>query len=313
MKEAVYAFIKICFWGILTFLMLSCTQSNQTEDLELIGHRGATGLVPENTIPGFKKALEFDVDGIEMDVVISGDEKVVVSHEPWFRHDICLKPEGDTLSRETQKDHLIYEMKYEMKYEQIAEYDCGSLQNSDYPEQKNQPLSKPLLREVITEVESHIAANDYDPIRYNIEIKSKPAWDNEIQPPAVETAKLVHEVLEDLEITDRVNIFAFDDRILNTFEKIDSSIPRVYLISKRKVDFSDNLSLLNSTPGVYAPNYSLVDSNLVEKVHAEGMRLIPWTVNEYEDMVRLVQMGVDGIMSDYPNYFDKLRSEVNLK
>lgn len=292
---------------ILLIAIMGCGQSAQEKSLELIGHRGATGLAPENTIPGFKKALEYDIDAIELDVVISGDEQVVVSHEPWFRHDICLTPEGDSISQDSQKDHLIYEM----DYEQIAEYDCGSVQREGYPDQENQPLAKPLLKDAIKEIENYIAQNDLKQVGYKVEIKSKASWyeEDDLQPDPEEAAEMVHEVLVEEEIVERVNIFAFNPRILDKFEDLDSSIPRVFLIPQSKTDFDANLAELNSLPDVYAPNYNLVDSALVEQVHEKEMKLIPWTVNEYEDMVDLVNKGVDGIVSDYPNYFEKLRAE----
>ena len=301
--------MKVFKYAIFSLLMviIGCSQSGQEKKIELIGHRGATGLVPENTIPGFKKALEYNVDAIELDVVISGDDQVVVSHEPWFRHDICLTPEGDSISVDSQKDYLIYKM----DYDQIAKYDCGSLQRPGYPNQENKPLAKPLLTEVIREIETHITENDLEPVGYKIEIKSKSSWysNDEIQPSPDQTVKMVHKVLLKEGITDRVNILAFNAQVLNEYEQIDASIPRVYLMPKRKKVLDENLSELNSLPDVYAPNYTLVDSNLVEQVHKKGMRLIPWTVNNYKDMVKLVNLGVDGIISDYPNYFEKLRAE----
>lgn len=302
--------MKVLKYVVLIALIaiVGCGQSEQEKELELIGHRGATGLAPENTIPGFKKALEHNVDAIELDVVITGDEQVVVSHEPWFRHDICLTPEGDSISTDTQKDHLIYKM----NYDQIAEYDCGSVQREGYPDQENQRLAKPLLTDAIQEIENHIEQNDLEQVGYKVEIKSKSAWyeeDNEIQPTPEQASEMVHEVLVEEGIIDRVDIFAFNPRVLDKFEEIDSSIPRVFLIPKSKTDLEENLSELNSLPDVYATNYTLVDSSLVEQVHSKDMRLIPWTVNEYEDMVELVDIGVDGIISDYPNYYEKLRAD----
>lgn len=286
--------------------IVGCGQPHQTRNLELVGHRGATGFMPENTIPGFKKALEFGVNSIEFDVVISGSEQVLISHEPWFRHDICLTPDGNPIEEENQMDHTIYSM----TYEQIEQYDCGSIQRSGFPDQETQPLSKPLMKDAIREVESYRIQNDFSPIDYNVEIKSNPAWDNKLQPEPAKVAQLVYDELQQLDMLDRIKILAFDDRILNAVGVIDSTIKQVYLIPTSKPDMSTNLSKLTSLPDVYAPNYSLVDSVLVAEVHAKGMRIIPWTVNDYEEMIRLVGLGVDGIISDYPNYFEKLRNAV---
>lgn len=288
---------------LITVLTVGCAQPEQTRNLELVGHRGATGFMPENSIPGFKKALDFGVNSIEFDVVISGDERVVISHEPWFRHDICLAPDGSTIDEESQRDHLIYKM----TYEEIAQYDCGSKQRPGFPDQETQPLSKPLMKDALLEVKSYRTQNSYPPIEYNVEIKSRPAWDNKLQPEPEKVAKLVYEELQELDMLERIKIFAFDERILNAFHKIDSTVTQVYLIPGSKSDISANLAKLTHLPDVYAPNYSLVDSGLVKEVHSKGMRLIPWTVNNYEDMVRLVDLGVDGIISDYPNYFEEIR------
>lgn len=294
------------YFILLTFVvfLFGCNQADQTKTLELIGHRGATGLLPENTIPGFKKALEYGVDGIEFDVVITGDDQVVISHEPWFRHDICLTPEGDSLNEKTQMEHLIYEM----SYDEIAQYDCGSMQRPGYPDQQTQKLSKPLMNEAVREVESFRRENNYAPVDYKVEIKSDATWDNKLQPEPEETAQIVYDELQATGLLDRINILAFDERILNAMNEIDSTLTQVYLISGNASDISANLAKLNFSPEIYAPSYSQVDSILVERIHAEGMRIFTWTVNDYDDMVRLIDMGVDGIISDYPNFYNRLNN-----
>lgn len=292
---------------LLISVLLACYyQPAKSQDLELIGHRGATGFMPENTIAGFKKALEFDINSIEFDVVISGDEQVVVSHEPWFRHDICLTPEGESIDEDSRMDHLMYRM----NYEEIAKYDCGSIQREGYPDQETEPLAKPLMKDAIREVELYRKEKNRDPIMYNVEIKSDPSWDNELQPPPARVAELVYRELDDLDVLDRIRIFAFDTRILHAVHEIDSTVSQVYLISGSETDLEENLSKLSFTPDIYAPNYSLVDSALVSQVHSRGMLLIPWTVNRYEDMLHLIELGVDGLISDYPNYFGKLRDRL---
>lgn len=287
----------------VVILPAGCEPANRPGELELVGHRGATGFAPENTIPGFKKALEFDINSIEFDVVVSGDGKVVVSHEPWFRHDICLQPDGSTIAEEEQMNHLIYEM----SYEEISEYDCGSLQRPGFPEQETMSAAKPLMMDAIREIEAFREENGYAEIDYNVEIKSNPDWDNELQPEPGDVIRLVYNELQELGLMERIKIFAFDTRILNELQRIDSTVTQVYLIPGSQPDVADNLSKLTHIPDVYAPNHSLVGAELVAQIHSNGMRLIPWTVNRYEDMVRLVDMGVDGIISDYPNHFEKLK------
>lgn len=280
------------------------SHTNQTDKLKLIGHRGAMGLLPENTIPGFLKAIELGVDGIELDVAISGDGQVVLSHEPWFRHDICLTPEGKSIAKEREKEHRIYEM----TYKQIARYDCGSVQHPRFPGQQTKPLAKPLLREVVQEAEALITANEYDPVSYHVEFKSKPAWDNVLQPEPAKVVRLVYDELSELGILDRVIIHSFDRRMLRAFKEIDPSVPQMYSIPKRNTDLKANLEMLGYIPDVYFPHYSLIDSALVKEAHEEGMLIIPWTVDEYDDMERLINTGVDGILSNYPDRFKKLQN-----
>ena len=163
------------------------------------------------------------------------------------------------------------------------------------------------MEEAIVEVEAFREENGYASVDYNIEIKSKPAWDNKLQPEPTEVVRLIYKELQGLDILDRIKIFAFDERVLNALHEVDSTVTQVYLISENKPDVSANLAKLTHLPDVYAPSYALVDSNLTEEIHDKGMRLIPWTVNNYEDIIRLVDLGVDGIISDYPNYFEKIR------
>ncbi|MGM0545399.1 MAG: glycerophosphodiester phosphodiesterase family protein [Bacteroidota bacterium] len=261
------------------------------------------GLLPENTIPGFIKAIELGVNGIELDVAISGDDQVVISHEPWFRHDICLTPEGDSIDKKTQKNHLIYDM----SYEQIAKYDCGSVQHPNFPDQQTQTLSKPLLKKAINEIESFIAENNYDPVSYHVEFKRKSSWDNELQPEPSRVVQLVYDELAELQILDRVTVHSFDEQMLQEFKEIDSSVPQMYSIPKKNNDLESNIATLTYNPGVYFPNYRSVDTTLVKQAHDNGMRIIPWTVDEYDDMINLIDAGVDGILSNYPDKFEKVR------
>ncbi|MEX2403085.1 MAG: glycerophosphodiester phosphodiesterase family protein [Balneolales bacterium] len=282
--------------------IFACSNPEHRNGIEKIGHRGATGLLPENTIPAFTKALDLGANGIELDVIISGDNEVVITHEPWFRHDICLTPEGEAITEENQRDNNMYEM----TYEEIAQFDCGSIQRPNYPDQENMSLSKPLMKDAIMAMEEHAADNNYTPASYYVEIKSSPSWDNEFQPEPAVVAQRVYDELDDLGVLGQSLIMAFDIRVLQALNQIDEEVTQVFLVSANKPDMAANLEELTYLPDTYAPHHSLIDADLVRNAHGQGMRITPWTVNDTEEMVRLIDLGVDGIITDYPNYFESL-------
>ena len=112
------------------------------------GHRGARGYVPENTIPSFKKALEQGSDTLELDVVVSKDGKVVVSHEPWFSSVISLDKDGNAIPAEKEREYNIFQM----PYSEVKLYDVGSMGNKGFPEQVKMKVAKPLLSDVFVEI-----------------------------------------------------------------------------------------------------------------------------------------------------------------
>ena len=159
--------------------------------VEIFGHRGARGYFPENTIAGFIEAVKMGVHWLEFDVVISKDKKVVVSHEPWMNSKFCSMPDGSPLKR-GRKYNL-----YKMNYDEIKKFDCGKRTNKDFPKQKSIPSYKPLLSEVIDEMESFTQKNNFPPIKYCVEIKSFKFFEERFQPSAEEFAELVYDVIKE--------------------------------------------------------------------------------------------------------------------
>lgn len=135
------------------------------------GHRGARGLLPENTVPAFLKALEFPkISTLELDVVVSKDQQIVVSHEPWLSHHICSHSDGHPVSEQEETVLNIYQM----TYAQIKSYDCGQRGNERFPEQEKIAVSKPTLSNVVLQVEAQCQQTNRKKTFYNIEIKSRP-------------------------------------------------------------------------------------------------------------------------------------------
>lgn len=261
------------------------------------GHRGARGLMPENSIPAFRKALDLGVTTLELDVVISRDKQVVVSHEPFFSSEICAGPEGKAITKGEEKSRNIYQY----TWQQIKGFDCGSRGNPRFPEQQKQKAHKPLLSEVIRAMEAYRKEKNLPPFRYNVEIKSTPAGDNVFHPEVPEFSQLVYGVLSGQLTPERYTLQSFDFRVLRYWREKYPDVQLVALTEDTK-GVDKNLQELGFTPAFYSPYYKLLTGReAVEKIHRLGMKVIPWTVNDPADMKRLKAWGVDGIITDYPD------------
>ena len=274
------------------------------EGIDLQGHRGARGLAPENTIPAFRRALEIGVTTLEMDVAISGDGKVVVSHEPWMAHEICSLPSGEPVPEDEEREHNLYRM----PYAEIEQYDCGRRRHPDFPRQETQPAVKPLLRDVIATAETYVADHDRPPVFYNVEIKSRPDGDETFHPPPETFARRVLDVVHERGVASRTTIQSFDPRALRATNRLRAErnaeeAVRLALLVGRGADGSlpDQLEQLGFIPAIYSPDHRLVDAQLLEAVDERGLRVVPWTVNERDEMRRLIRLGVDGLITDYPD------------
>lgn len=263
-------------------------------EFDLQGHRGARGIFPENSLEGFISAVDLMVNTVEMDVVISADGQVVVSHEPWISSTICTDKLGNELPSGKQLNI------YHMSYAKVRSYDCGSQEHPDFPLQAKIPTYKPLLSEVIDAVEQTAEKLDTDPLTYNIEIKSSPETDGVFHPAPEEFCRAVLQVIEEGGIRDRAIIQSFDPRALRVSKKLAPAIP-VALLVESSDGFESDLEKLGFTPDIYSPYFRLVDEEMVRTCHKNQIRIIPWTVNEEEDMAELLDLGVDGLITDYPD------------
>lgn len=268
---------------------------------DLQGHRGARGLLPENTIEGFLVALDSGVTTLELDVVITADRQVVLSHEPWMSATICTGSDGSPVSEQHERSHNIYRM----TYDEVRQYDCGSMGHEGFPQQKKMAVSKPLLSDVIIAVENHIRSYSRYEVDYNIEIKSTPEGDNVFHPDYREFSDLVYQVLDKYLSLRRVVIQSFDFRVLQYWNK---KYPRVRLsaLVENQDAVTTNLTRLGFKPSVYSPHFSVVDRNMIRYLRQQRIRCIPWTVNETDDMRRMLALGVDGFITDYPDRANQL-------
>ncbi|MDG1755302.1 MAG: glycerophosphodiester phosphodiesterase family protein [Rhodothermales bacterium] len=269
--------------------LLGCTPK---VDFDLQGHRGARGLLPENSIPSFLMASDLGVNTIEMDVVVAADSQVVVSHDPQMSAGICSHPDGTPV---TEEDEQVLTL-FTMSYEQIAAFDCGIRGNERFPDQESLSVQKPLLIDALRAIEAHSEV----PLRYNIEIKSKEEGDGVLHPDVGTFAELVYEVLDELGLMDRAIVQSFDPRALEAFKLLEPEATLAFLVSN-EMGFEPNMGRLSFRPQIYSPNHKLVDQSLVDSVHGLGMTIVPWTVNETDRMEELLILGVDGLITDYPD------------
>jgi glycerophosphoryl diester phosphodiesterase len=279
---------------------VSSTSANNMFDKE--AHRGGRGLMPENTIPAMLHAIDLDVNTLEMDTHISKDGQVVVSHDPYFNENFSTAPEGKVLTKEESRQRVLYTM----TYDSIAKYDVGLKPYPAFPHQQKMAVHKPLLSVLIDETESY-AKQKGKAIAYNIEIKSKQGEEGKLHPPVEEFVDKVMQVINQKDIASRTIIQSFDLRALQVMHKKYPQVATSLLIeANEKTSLDEQLLQLGFTPSAYSPNFVLVSPSLVQQCHDKKLKIIPWTVNDLAEMKRLQQMGVDGIISDYPNLFKQL-------
>ena len=273
------------------FLIVIFMSCNSFKPIDVQGHRGCRGLMPENSLPAFEKAINLGVHTLELDVAISKDKKVVVSHEPFFSRIYCLDPKGNEIPK---KDDMAYNL-YEMTYAEIKQFDCGTKFHAKYPDQEKLKVYKPLLSEVIA-----LAETRNDQIKYNIEIKAKPQYDGKYAPIPKEFTSLVLEAIKEYNVCNRVNLQSFDLRIL---EEIHLQAPnmKVALLVDDSEDIYCKLESLSYKPNIISPHYKSLNANIVETLQLKGFMVIPWTVNKEQDMKLMIDYCVDGIITDYPN------------
>lgn len=276
-------------------LWCGCTYESVTRP-EIHGHRGCRGLLPENTLPAFLKAAELGCDWLELDVVITGDSQVLVSHEPWMDHRICRTPEGDSITERQAHDLNIYRM----TLAEAQRFDCGSAHHPDFPEQEHSRQHKPTLREVVEAVDEQAMEEGSMGIGFNIEIKSDPLLYDSYQPRPARFAELVLAQIDSLGISGRTIVQSFDPAILEEIHRLDEELP-IALLVDNKDGLEANLKRLSFTPTHYSPAFELVDKDLVKELDSRDIALLVWTVNHKADIKRMMKLGVGGIITDYPD------------
>ncbi len=291
-------------------------------ELDLQGHRGARGLKPENTLAAFAEALSVGVSTLELDVGLSKDDVVVVSHDPRLNPDITRGPDGEWLRAPGPPLRAL-------AWDAIRRYDVGRIRpGTDYARRflHQQPVDGariPALSEVFALTER--AGNDS--VRFNIETKLTPLEPDVAAEPAFFAERLI-EALRAAGVTGRASIQSFDWRTLQHVQSVAPGITTVYLTVQQS--WQDNVRqgrpgpspwtagfdvddhggsipwLVEAAGGtVWSPYFRELTAPTLAEARARGLRVIVWTVNDVDDMRRLIDLGVDGIITDYP---DRLRA-----
>lgn len=287
---------------LVLMFVLSCHLTKKTvapqADFDKQGHRGSRGLMPENTIPAMIRAIDLGVTTLEMDAVITADKQVILSHDTHYNPETTTIDGGSFIDKKDQDKYIIYQM----TYQETTRFDVGLRPYAAFPKQQRVKAIKPLLSDVIDSVEKYIRSKNLKPVHYNIETKLSPAGDNKQHPAPDEFVELLMGVVNSKKIGSRVIIQSFDFRTLKVMHSKHPEIRLAALVSNTK-SVADNTQSLGFIPAIYSPNYMLVNAAMIEQCHQLKMKIIPWTVNDKAKLDSLRQMGVDGIISDFPDLF----------
>jgi glycerophosphoryl diester phosphodiesterase len=278
---------QITVFGIFITLM-NC---NSPHNIDIQGHRGCRGLFPENSLPAFEKAIELGVTTLELDLAISKDRKIIVSHEPYINSLFCLDTLGEEITFEEEKAYNLFKM----NYQEIKAFDCGTKQYARFPKQQKIKTYKPLLSEVF---ELTKAKNSN--VKFNIEIKADPKYDNIYTPEPKEFVRLVLNLIEQYGVFESTNLQSFDLRILEEIKKQAPKMKLSLLIDENET-IEDKISKLSFTPEIISPYFGLLDADNIHIYQSKEIQIIPWTVNLEKDMQLMIDYQVDGIITDYPD------------
>lgn len=287
---------------IVIFIFSNCSTTkffmSPKKHINFQAHRGGRGLMPENTIPAMLSVMDNEkVTTLEMDLAITKDKQVVVSHDPILNPMITTKPDGTYINANEVNKPIIYQM----NYTDLQKYDVGMKTHPSFPQQKKLAVTIPTLGDLIDSVELK-GASIGRKMLYNIEIKSVDGKDIVEHPIPDEFVDLVVQTIQSKKVVQRTSIQSFDLRPLKVLHQKYPNIQTAYLVEgKNTENIKMNIELLGFTPTIYSPEFKYVTKEMVDYCHAQHMKIIPWTVNTKQAIENLLALGVDGIITDYPN------------
>jgi glycerophosphoryl diester phosphodiesterase len=291
---------------------------------DIEAHRGGRALFPENTLPSFANALSMGVDTLELDIGVTQDGAIVVSHERGLNPDLARAADGAYVAA----PGIPF---VQLRLEDVKKYDVGQIRPSSpyaaqFPDQRAVPGTRiPTLKEVFELVRK---SGDRH-VRLNIETKIDPNHPEEAPDPA-HFVGLLLELVQAEKFSDRVMVQSFDWRTLQLVQKLAPAIPTVYLTLQKgstptvqldkasewtagfnPADHQNSLPRTIKAAGgaIWSPYFGDVNAALISESHGLGLSVVVWTVNRPEDIARLIDMGVDGIISDHPDLLRKIAGD----
>jgi glycerophosphoryl diester phosphodiesterase len=299
-------------YRLFLLLIISMTTACSTH-FDLQGHRGARGLLPENTLPAYEQALRIGVTTLELDVGVSSDGVVVISHDRSLNPEITRDASGQWLSAPVLVNALTFK--------QLQSYDVGRINPaSEYAtrfatQQPRDGTRMPSLAELFERMQATA-------LHFNIETKISPEKPNETVSPDVFVDKLLA-VVQAHGMAQRVVIQSFDWRTLALVQQRAPGVRTAYLTAQqpwtdnikpktassprwtaaiRYEEHSDVPSMVKAAGGaIWSPYFGDITPALVKKAQSLGLKVVPWTVNTEKDLNQVIDMKVDGLISDYPD------------
>ncbi len=299
---------------MMTVSIISTTEGSPlAPSLELQGHRGARGLAPENSIPAFNLAYLFEMTTLELDTTLTVDGQLIVYHDTETNPTLCSEPDGRPLDSKPVVT---------LTAERLQSLECGLRAHDRFPEQKRQSAHPPRLAEVVN-LEREWGATPF----YNLEIKTDERHHTAHKKRAIEAlAEELNALISDdpqgSTLRQRITVQSFDPEVLELAMTHLPSLRRSVLIepqidhsvSPPRVMITDTKALIRAAERVKAsiisPYHEVVTESLIQEAHAEDLKVIPWTVNEPARMQALINMGVDGLISDYPNRLQRVITQM---